>query len=268
MQSAATSTRTRAPRVLILGGTTEASELATHLAARSDVTVISSLAGRVSQPRLPVGMVRLGGFGGVAGLISYLVDENIGVVVDATHPYASKISGNAELACNALSLPLIALERPAWEPNEHDCWCAVPDAQAAASMVNHQRNRVFLSIGRQELGAFSDCEDAWFLVRAIDAPSETLPAKSKLILKRGPFHLNDELRMLRSESISIIVSKNSGGTATYPKIEAARTLGIPVVMIDRPRKHHVPTVPRPDDVLQKLAQLLCMSPTAMLSPTE
>jgi precorrin-6A/cobalt-precorrin-6A reductase len=256
MQSVTTPTRTHAARVLILGGTSEASEIATHLAARSDVTVISSLAGRVSQPRLPAGVVRVGGFGGIAGLISYLVDEKIGVVIDATHPFASKISGNAELACNTLSLPLIALERPPWEPNEHDSWCTVPDAQAAASMVNHQRNRVFLSIGRQELGAFSNCEDAWFLVRAIDAPSETLPAKSKLILKRGPFHLNDELQMLRSESISLIVSKNSGGPATYSKIEAARTLSIPVVMIDRPRKHNVPTVPQPDDVLQKLAQLL------------
>jgi precorrin-6A/cobalt-precorrin-6A reductase len=185
-----------------------------------------------------------------------LVDENIRVVIDATHPFASKISGNAELACNTLSLPLIALERPPWEPNEHDCWRMVPDAPAAASMVNHQPNRVFLSIGRQELGAFSDCESAWFLVRAIDAPSETLPANSKLILERGPFHFNDELQMLRSESISHIVSKNSGGTATYSKIEAARALRIPVVMIDRPRKHNIPTVPQPDDVLQKLAQLL------------
>ena len=256
MQSVTAPTRTHVPRVLILGGTSEASELATHLAARSDVTVISSLAGRVSRPRLPAGIVRVGGFGGVAGLISYLVDEKIAVVIDATHPFASKISGNAELACNTLSLPLIALERPPWEPSAHDCWCTVPDAQAAASRVNYQRNRVFLSIGRQELGAFSNCENAWFLVRAIDAPSETLPANSKLILKRGPFHLNDELQMLRSESISLIVSKNSGGTATYSKIEAARTLRIPVVMIDRPRKHNVPTVPQSDDVLQKLAQLL------------
>jgi precorrin-6A/cobalt-precorrin-6A reductase len=256
MQSAVSPTRTHTPRVLILGGTAEASEIATHLAVRTDVTVISSLAGRVSRPRLPAGMVRVGGLGGVSGLISYLVAENIRVVIDATHPYASKISGNAELACNTLRLPLIALERPPWEPNEHDCWCAVQDEQTAASMVNDKRNRVFLSIGRQELGVFSRCEDAWFLVRAIDAPSETLPANSKLILKRGPFHLDDELRMLRSESISLIVSKNSGGTATYAKIEAARALHIPVVMIDRPRKHNVPTVSQPDDVIQKLAQLL------------
>ena len=256
MQSVTIPTRPHSPRVLILGGTSEASELATQLAARADLTVISSFAGRVSQPRLPAGIVRVGGFGGVTGLISYLVGENIEVVIDATHPFASKISGNAELACKTLSVPLIALERPPWEPKEHDCWCAVPDVQAAASMANYKGNRVFLSIGRQELGAFSNCEDAWFLVRAIDAPSETLPANSKLILERGPFHFKAELQMLRSESISLIVSKNSGGTATYSKIEAARALRIPVIMIDRPRKHNVPTVPQADDVLQRLAQLL------------
>ncbi len=256
MQSVTNPTRSHSRRVLILGGTSEASELATQLAARADLTVISSFAGRVSQPRLPAGIVRVGGFGGVTGLISYLVDENIEVVIDATHPFAAKISGNAELACKTLSVPLIALERPPWEPKEHDCWCAVPDVQAAASIVNHKRNRVFLSIGRQELSAFSNCEDAWFLVRAIDEPNEKLPANSKLILKRGPFHLDDELHMLRSESISLIVSKNSGGTATYSKIEAARALQIPIVMIDRPQKHNIPTVPRPQDVLQKLAEFL------------
>jgi precorrin-6A/cobalt-precorrin-6A reductase len=256
MQSVTNPTRSHSPRVLILGGTSEASELATQLAARADLTVISSFAGRVSQPRKPAGIIRVGGFGGVSGLISYLVDESIEVVIDATHPFASKISGNAELACNALSVPLIALERPPWELKEHDCWWAVPDVHAAASMVNHKCNRVFLSIGRQELGAFSNCEDAWFLVRSIDEPNEKLPANSKLILQRGPFHLNDELQMLRSESISLIVSKNSGGTATYSKIEAARALRIPVVMIDRPRKHNLPTSARPDDVLQKLAEFL------------
>lgn len=268
MQSVATPTRTHAPRVLILGGTTEASVIATHLVARSDVTVISSLAGRVSQPRLPAGMVRVGGFGGLAGLISYLVDEKIGVVIDATHPFASKISGNAELACNALSLPLIALERPAWEPNKHDCWYTVPDVQAAATMANHKSNRVLLSIGRQELGAFSYCEDAWFLVRAIDEPADKMPAKSKLILQRGPFHLDDELQLFRNESISLIVSKNSGGTATYSKIEAARALKIPVVMIDRPRKHSIPTLARADDVLNILAGLLELPLAAMHYPKE
>lgn len=255
-RSVATPSRTHLVRVLILGGTSEASELARHLAPRPDLTVISSLAGRVSQPRLPTGIVRVGGFGGVAGLISYLVHEDIGVVIDATHPFASKISGNVELACNTLKLPLIALERPPWAPNENDCWCTVPDAQAAASIVNYQSKRVFLSIGRQDLGAFSNCEFAWFLVRAIDPPCERLPANSELILRRGPFHLKDELQMLHGNSINVIVSKNSGGAATYPKIEAARELQIPVVMINRPRKHTVPTVSRLDDVFIRLGEIV------------
>src|SRR5258705_5156689 len=145
MQSVTNPVRSRSPRVLILGGTSEASALATQLAARADLTVISSFAGRVRQPLLPAGIVRVGGFGGVDGLISYLVDENIEVGIDAIHSFASKISGNAELACNALGVPLIALERPPWEPKEHDCCCSVPDVQTAASMVNHKCNRVFLS---------------------------------------------------------------------------------------------------------------------------
>ena len=256
MQSGTAPTRGDSPRVLILGGTSEASELAAQLAIRDDLTVISSFAGRVSQPKVPAGVFRVGGFGGVAGLVSYLVDENIKVVIDATHPFAAKISGNAESACRTLSVPLIALERPPWEPQKEDLWRTVPDVQAAASMVNQKGNRVFLSIGRQELGAFSDCEEAWFLVRAIDEPNEKLPANSQLILSRGPFHLNDELQMLRGESINLIVSKNSGGMATYSKIQAARALQIPVVMIDRPQKHKIPTVARPDEVLQRLEEIL------------
>jgi precorrin-6A/cobalt-precorrin-6A reductase len=255
-QSGTNPARSDSPRVLILGGTGEASELAAQLAVRDDLTVISSFAGRVTEPRLPAGIVRVGGFGGITGLIAYLADENIRVVIDATHPFAVKISGNAESACSTLGIPLIALERPPWEPQKEDLWRTVPDVQAAASMVNHKHNRVFLSIGRQELGAFSDCDHAWFLVRAIDEPNEKLPANSRLILRRGPFHLHDELQMLRTESINLIVSKNSGGSATYSKIQAARALQIPIVMINRPRKHNLPTVARLDELLQKLEEFL------------
>jgi precorrin-6A/cobalt-precorrin-6A reductase len=242
-------------KILILGGTSEASELAAVLLPKIELTVISSLAGRVSQPSLPMGIVRIGGFGGIDGLIAYLAQENIAAVIDATHPYASKISRNAELACANLNLPLIAYKRPQWKPEEGDCWIPVPDVEAAASLVNQRGSRVFLSIGRQELGAFSDCKDAWFLVRAIDAPGERLPAHSKLLLERGPFHFEAEMQMLRSEGINRIVSKNSGGAATYSKIVAARTLGIPVVMLERPRKHTVPTAARREDVLLSLAEL-------------
>lgn len=255
MQSAARRTVAHPARVLILGGTSEALQIATDLVARSDVTVISSLAGRVNQPRLPAGMVRIGGFGGVDGLASYLMKENIGIVIDATHPFASRISRNAALACQSAGVPLIPMERPPWKPGERDRWLTVPDLEAAAAMVNNQASRVFLSIGRQELGAFSGCHNASFLVRAIDTPNE-LPPKSKLLLDRGPFHLEAELQMLREESINLLVSKNSGGQATYPKIQAASELGIPVVMVDRPAKYTIPTVASPADVLLKLAELL------------
>jgi precorrin-6A/cobalt-precorrin-6A reductase len=253
----ATSPRRDHPlRILILGGTSEASLLAASLASWPDVLAISSLAGRVENPRLPPGIVRVGGFGGAAGLASYLINENIDVVIDATHPFAAKISGNAESACKDANVPLIALERPRWEPLDEDRWIHVRDAEAAALLVNLRDNRVFLSIGRQELGAFSECSEAWFLVRGIDEPTERLPLHSKLILKRGPFSLRDELQLLRDEGISVIVSKNSGGAATYSKIEAARELRIAVVMIDRPWKHKITTVATSDDVLQRLAEFL------------
>jgi precorrin-6A/cobalt-precorrin-6A reductase len=244
----------RPPRILILGGTSEASRLAARLAGRTDLITISSLAGRLSEPTLPAGVVRVGGFGGVTGLTSYLLNERISVVIDATHPFASRISFNAEMACKITNVPLISFERLAWKPLEQDCWLHVPNMQAAASLVNREQHRVFLSIGRQELGAFSNCEDAWFLIRAIDEPQYPLPPRSKLILDRGPFTLNHELNLLRDESIGYVVSKNSGGAATYSKIEASRILGIPIVMIDRPLKHTTPTVAHLDEVLLRLAE--------------
>jgi precorrin-6A/cobalt-precorrin-6A reductase len=246
----------RPKRILLLGGTSDASQLAKRLAGRTGLTVISSLAGRVSQPNLPAGIVRIGGFGGVDGLTRYLVEERIDLVIDATHPFAAKISGNAELASGAANIPLLAFERPPWKQQPHDRWISVPDVQSAARLTNRKHNRVFLSIGRLELSAFSACEDAWFLVRAIDRPGDALPANSKLMLQRGPFNLHDERQLLQNESINMVVTKNSGGPATYAKVEAARELQIPVVMIDRPRKHNLPTAERLDDILLRLAELL------------
>jgi precorrin-6A/cobalt-precorrin-6A reductase len=256
MQTGAPAIAKRQRRILILGGTSEASQLAMRLTGRTGLTVMSSLAGRVSQPNMPVGIVRIGGFGGVDGLTSYLAKERVDVVIDATHPFASKISRNAELACNASSVPLIPFERPPWQPQQGDRWFPVPDAQSAASLANRPDNRVFLSIGRQELDAFSECEDAWFLVRTIDEPQYKLPKNSKLILQRGPFDLNEERQLLRNESISLIVSKNSGGAATYSKIQAARELHILVIMIDRPPKQGSPAMGQLDDVLTRLTELI------------
>ncbi len=224
----------RLHRVLILGGTGEAAQLARRLSERSDLTVISSLAGRVERPVMPAGFVRTGGFGGVPGLVEYLIRERISVVMDATHPFAAKISSHAELACKQTNIPLIAFERPAWTPLQGDRWVQVPDNESAAALVDNSQNRIFLSVGRQELAAFSRCSNAWFLIRTIDQPAVPLPSKSRLLLSRGPFHLDEERQLLRLEAITHIVSKNSGGSATYAKIEAARQLEITVILVDRP----------------------------------
>lgn len=252
--SIAASVPSAAPRILILGGTSDASDLAAKLAC-SGVTVISSLAGRVAQPRLPIGIVRVGGFGGVDGLVQYIAAEKIDAVIDVTHPFARRISCNAELACAAASVPLIAFERPQWERLPGDLWTNVPCVEAAAVLADQEDKRVLLSIGRQELSAFASCQRAWFLVRAIDPPDVILPCNCELVLQRGPFDLAAEVQMLRARSINLIVSKNSGGSATYPKIEAARDLGIPVLMIERPHKHSAQTFTSLEDVLRELKQL-------------
>jgi precorrin-6A/cobalt-precorrin-6A reductase len=255
-QSATYPALQRTHRVLILGGTGEALRLAEHLSQRSDLTVISSLAGRVDQPRVSAGEVRIGGFGGVYGLTEYLATHRIDIVIDATHPFAVNISSHAELACRRGNIPLIALERPAWRSQQGDRWDQVPNIESAALLVDELENRVFLSIGRQELAAFSECSKAWFLIRTIDKPTVPLPQRSRLILSRGPFQLGGERLLLRQEAITHIVSKNSGGTATQSKIEAARELGIEVIMVERPavaRSNPCTTV---DHVYSRLEQLL------------
>lgn len=198
----------------------------------------------------------MGGFGGIEGLISYLIMESISVVIDATHPFAVGISRNAEVACARLGLPLIALVRPAWQKQKNDLWHEVTTYVHAAEFVNKKKGRVLLSIGRQEVGSFAACNDAWFLIRAIEAPTGQLPQHHEILLQRGPFDLKEELQLLREYSIDHIVSKNSGGSGTYTKIEAARLLGLPVVMVERPTKHTVPAVETVDQVVTELAALL------------
>jgi precorrin-6A/cobalt-precorrin-6A reductase len=242
-------------RVLILGGTSEASEIASRLAHRSDLSVLSSLAGRVNQPKIPDGPVRIGGFGGADGLIAFLQQERIQAILDATHPFAARISAHAELACNRLGLPLIVFSRTPWAKHAADLWHLVPDAPGAAAHIAQTSGRVFLAIGRQQLSAFAACGNAWFLIRAIDPPDTPLPPNATLILERGPFHLEDELRLLRDHRIDSLVSKNSGGPATYAKIEAARLLGIPVIMIERPQKHSAPWIASSDSIEGILATL-------------
>ena len=235
MQSVTNPTRNRPARILILGGTSEASELAAHLAARADLTVISSLAGRVSQPRLPAGIVRVGGFAGVTGLISYLVDENIAAVIDATHPFAAQMSAHAVAACAATALPLLALERPPWQRAPGDHWIEVDDLPAAAEALGAVPRRVFLGIGRLHLKAFAAHSQHTYLVRLVDPPRAPLPLRdAEVIVARGPFDRDGDRAMLTKFRTDIVVAKNAGGDSGSAKIEAARELALPVVMICRP----------------------------------
>jgi precorrin-6A/cobalt-precorrin-6A reductase len=222
-------------QVLILGGTRDAAQLAAQVAALPEVAVVSSLAGRIRRPTAPSGGMRIGGFGGVAGLIDYLRAQHIDLLIDATHPFATHISFNAAAAAQACGLPHLMLVRPPWVPMEGDRWITVESIAAAATAIPGVAQRVFLTIGRQELAAFAHLTDLWFLMRMIDPPIPDTPVPpGTLILERGPFTLADERVVLHAYAIEAIVSKNSGGDATYAKMIAARELSLPVVMVQRP----------------------------------
>ncbi|AFZ25487.1 precorrin-6A reductase [Cylindrospermum stagnale PCC 7417] len=222
-------------RVLILGGTGDAAELAARLATIPGVEAIASLAGRTREPSTPIGNFRIGGFGGVAGLVDYLRGEQIDFLIDATHPFANQISFNAADAAASVGIPRLLLNRPPWEQKHGDIWVKVENVTAAATVLETQAQRVFLTVGRQELSAFADLKDIWFLMRMIDPPNpDAIVPPGMLLCDRGPFALDNERAILTQYNIDAIVSKNSGGDATYPKIIAARELGIKVVMINRP----------------------------------
>jgi precorrin-6A/cobalt-precorrin-6A reductase len=222
-------------RVLILGGTGEAAQLAAQAALLQGVEVITSLAGRTRRPVTPSGRVRIGGFGGDAGLVDYIQEQRIDLLIDATHPFAAQISLNAATAAHVCGLPHLLLVRPPWESMEGDCWIEVESIAAAVSILPSVAQRVFLTTGRQDLAAFAPLKDLWFLMRMIDPPTpDTLLPPGTLVLERGPFALEDERELLKTYAIGVIVSKNSGGDATYAKIRAARELALPVVMIQRP----------------------------------
>lgn len=221
-------------KILILGGTGDAAELARRVALLQGVEVISSLAGRTRKPAEVAGNVRVGGFGGEVGLGEFLQNETIDVVVDATHPFARQISFNAAAACLACGVEHLMLIRPAWEKMPGDQWIEVESNEMAAQVLVGFK-RVFLTIGRQELGVFSNWQDIWFLMRMIDPPTPQIRIpKGELLLAKGPFSLAEERALLVKYGIEVIVSKNSGGEATYAKIVAARELGLPVVMVQRP----------------------------------
>jgi precorrin-6A/cobalt-precorrin-6A reductase len=222
-------------RVLILGGTGDAIALATRAAQIPEIEVITSLAGRTQNPSNPIGSLRVGGFGGVTGLIDYLRDRHIQILIDATHPFAAQISWNAATAASTVGIPHLMLVRPVWGGTSGDRWIEVEHHQAAAAALPGLAQRVFLTIGRQELSAFANLEPIWFLMRMIDPPLPgAIAPNGELLLERGPFTLADERSLLKKYAIEAIVSKNSGGAATYAKIIAARELSIPVVMVQRP----------------------------------
>ena len=217
-------------RVLLLGGTAEGRRLAARLHPQTDV--ISSLAGRVPDPALPAGPVRIGGFGGVEGLRQWLRDNDIAAVIDATHPFAATMTANAAAACAELALPHLLLSRPAWDPG--DAELVASDREAADVVAAKGYSRVFLTTGRSGTTAFRD-SGAWFLIRVVTAPqAENLPRDHELLLSRGPYRYEDEHRLMRDHRIDVVVTKNSGGELTRPKLVAAQALGVDVVMIDRP----------------------------------
>jgi precorrin-6A/cobalt-precorrin-6A reductase len=218
-------------QVLVLGGTGEARRLAADLVA-DGVDVLSSLAGRVADPLLPEGRVRVGGFGGADGLAGWLATHRPDAVVDATHPFAARITASAAAAAARQGTPLLRLQRPGWTPGPGDRWTHVDSLAEAADAVRGA-GTVFLTTGRQGVGAFAALPGR-VLVRAVDPPDGPLPDGAVLLLARGPFTVEEEVALMRGHGVDVVVTKDSGGHMTEAKLAAARRLGLPVVLVRRP----------------------------------
>ncbi|MFF0018957.1 cobalt-precorrin-6A reductase [Streptomyces sp. NPDC005496] len=220
--------------ILVLGGTTEARELAARLADRPGVRVTTSLAGRVSRPGALDGDVRVGGFGGADGLAAWLREHHVAAVADATHPFAAGITANAARAAAATGVPAVVLRRPGWTPGPGDVWHPVATLAEAAEALPRLGRRVFLTTGRLGLAAFAELSALHFLVRSVEAPGPPMPPRTRVLLARGPFTVAGETALLREHRIDVLVTKDSGGEATAAKLTAARELGVPVVVVRRP----------------------------------
>jgi precorrin-6A/cobalt-precorrin-6A reductase len=227
--------------VLVLGGTTEARELAGAL-DQAGLSVVSSLAGRVAHARLPPGEVRIGGFGGADAFATWLLKHGCAAVVDATHPFAERISVMAAAACSSAGVPLVRLERPGWNEQAGDRWEWVDDIAGAARLAGKPGRRILLTIGRQGVAAFAEIRSAWFLIRCVEPPDPPLPPRSEVLLDRGPYTLHGEVALLDRRAIDLIVTKDSGGPATSAKLQAARLRDLPVIVIRRPPRPNVASV--------------------------
>jgi precorrin-6A/cobalt-precorrin-6A reductase len=230
-------------KLLLLGGTSEARALGQELAADSRFDAVLSLAGRTAHPAPQPLPTRSGGFGGAAGLAAYLKTHAIDVLVDATHPFAARISRNAALAAADAGAALLVLRRPPWLTQPGDRWLHVADLPAAAHALGQAPRRVFLTTGRLELAPFAAAPWHHYVLRAIEPPPpDVLPARTDIIIARGPFTVADEQALLRERRIDIVVTKNSGAAATQAKLAAARALRLPVIMVNRPAASDAPSV--------------------------
>ena len=256
------------PRILILGGTAEAAALARGALDRfgGAMQVITSLAGRTERPAPLPGETRIGGFGGTSGLTAYLSDHGISRVVDATHPFATRVSAQARLACKQAEVPRLILLRPPWRRHPLDRWIEVDNIVAAAAIVGRVGRRAWLTIGASEIACFSGEREVEFLVRIVDPPPQSLPVHSyEVIVGRGPFTLAGERHHLKHHAIDVLVSKASGGAATEAKIIAARELGIPVIVVRRPPREPGDAVETIEAALEWLADPLLFSKTMRVS---
>jgi precorrin-6A/cobalt-precorrin-6A reductase len=244
-------------KILILGGTAEARALAERLAPRRDLDVTLSLAGRTAAPARQAVPVRVGGFGGADGLTDYLKRERVDILIDATHPYASVISANAVAAARAANICLIALQRPAWAPVAGDRWTEVTDVAAAVEALGKTARRAFVTLGRNELAPLQSAPQHFYLIRSVDPIEPPLAVPhAHYVTARGPFAAADERTLMTAHGIDIVIAKNSGGTATYGKIEAARALGIAVIILRRPPAPDRPAACNVDEALVLLDHAL------------
>jgi precorrin-6A/cobalt-precorrin-6A reductase len=248
------------PRILILGGTTEARGLAERLATRAALDITLSLAGRTMSPvAFPV-PVRSGGFGGAAGLADYLLRERVDALIDATHPYAAIISANAAAAARKTKLPFVALRRPPWSRVNGDRWTEVADVHAAVDALGKASRRVFVALGRNELLPFTDAPQHYYLIRSVDPVEPPLPLPQvSYVTGRGPFSETGDRALLVAYRIEAVIAKNSGGAATYGKIAAARSLGVDVIMLRRPAVPDAPAVETVEEAVVWLDHALTLA---------